>query len=248
MGLWDSQNGGGGTGGIADGVQTLAVANFAALPSAASHTDEIYYVQNSTGIYLINRKNKGFYKSDGVNWNPWEQDDLAMDALLYHEATWPHIQVERVAVEWQAASGTDNLGSGTAATWLDYDADGTATMVLINASGFAWASIGSGRISLAAGRYFIRAAVPIYDVGRGKIRIYDYTNSAVALAGMSMYGHSAFDDSNVLLSLSGEIVLAATTELRLDYYTTTGAAGNQLGVPVGAGDIERYARIDIEKF
>lgn len=105
MGLWDSQNGGGGTGGIADGVQTLAVANFAALPSAASHTDEIYYVQNSTGIYLINRKNKGFYKSDGVNWNPWEQDDLAMDALLYHEATWPHV-VKQVVYAEITTSGT----------------------------------------------------------------------------------------------------------------------------------------------
>jgi hypothetical protein len=45
------------------------VANFAALPAAASHTDEIYRVTTSTGIWLVNRYNKGLYSSDGVNWN-----------------------------------------------------------------------------------------------------------------------------------------------------------------------------------
>lgn len=90
MGLWDSQLGGGGGGGTAEALETPSVANFAALPAAAAHVDEVYYVENSTGVYLINRKNKGYYKSDGATWTPWEQDDLALDALANHETTYPH--------------------------------------------------------------------------------------------------------------------------------------------------------------
>lgn len=44
------------------------VANFAALPPAAAHTNEIYVVLASSGVYFINRKSAGFYVSDGVNW------------------------------------------------------------------------------------------------------------------------------------------------------------------------------------
>lgn len=87
MGLWDSENSGGGGGGTAVALTTPAVANFAALPAAAAHTDEIYYVQASTGVYLINRKNKGYYKSDGATWTPWEQDDLALDAIAAEATT-----------------------------------------------------------------------------------------------------------------------------------------------------------------
>lgn len=101
MGLWDSENGGGGGGGTADALETPSVANFAALPAAAAHNKEVYYVTASTGVYLINRKNKGYYKSDGATWTPWEQDDLALDALAQevtdrnaainaHDAAYPH--------------------------------------------------------------------------------------------------------------------------------------------------------------
>lgn len=80
MGLWDSQLGGGG-GGTAEKVETPHVTDFGSLPPAAAHTDEIYFVENSSGVYLINRKNKGYYKSDGATWTPWEQDDAAADAI-----------------------------------------------------------------------------------------------------------------------------------------------------------------------
>lgn len=45
------------------------VATFALLPAAASHTDEIYRVTTSTGVWLVNRQLKGLYSSDGANWN-----------------------------------------------------------------------------------------------------------------------------------------------------------------------------------
>jgi hypothetical protein len=44
------------------------VATFADLPAAALHLNEIYVVEQSTGVWLINRHSKGFYISDGLNW------------------------------------------------------------------------------------------------------------------------------------------------------------------------------------
>ena len=37
--------------------------------SPADHTDEVWLVNNGEGIWLINRKPAGWYKSDGANWN-----------------------------------------------------------------------------------------------------------------------------------------------------------------------------------
>jgi hypothetical protein len=44
------------------------VANYAALPAAASHTDEIYLVLAAQGVWPVNRKPAGIYVSDGATW------------------------------------------------------------------------------------------------------------------------------------------------------------------------------------
>ena len=66
---------------------TGIVNTYADLPPAADHLAEVYDVLMSTGIYLINRKVAGYYKSDGVNWNVWEVDVAALDELHAHEAS-----------------------------------------------------------------------------------------------------------------------------------------------------------------
>ena len=50
------------------GKDAVTVANFAALPAASSHTGERWWVLASTGVWLVNRQNKGAYYSDGTNW------------------------------------------------------------------------------------------------------------------------------------------------------------------------------------
>lgn len=70
-------SGGGGIGTLVTGI----VSTFALLPVATSNTNKVYYVQNTTGIYLINRKVAGYYKSDGTNWNVWETDQQAIDVI-----------------------------------------------------------------------------------------------------------------------------------------------------------------------
>ena len=56
-----------------------SVSTFADLPVASSHNGEVWYVQTNTGVYLVNRKNKGYYYSDGSSWTVWETDALAQD-------------------------------------------------------------------------------------------------------------------------------------------------------------------------
>lgn len=45
------------------------VSTFANLPIASSYTNQYFIVDNPSGVWLINRKEAGFYKSDGTNWN-----------------------------------------------------------------------------------------------------------------------------------------------------------------------------------
>lgn len=46
-----------------------AVANFAALPSAAANSGKTYFVSAAQGVIWINRKPAGLYTSDGAAWN-----------------------------------------------------------------------------------------------------------------------------------------------------------------------------------
>lgn len=56
------------TGGGVGGATYTEVANFAALPAAVDHSGEIYAVLAGQGVYFVNRKPAGFYRSDGASW------------------------------------------------------------------------------------------------------------------------------------------------------------------------------------
>jgi len=45
------------------------VNTYADLPLAGEHTTGIYVVLTATGVWGINRKRTGLWRSDGVNWN-----------------------------------------------------------------------------------------------------------------------------------------------------------------------------------
>jgi hypothetical protein len=44
------------------------VANYAALPLASSYSGQTYEVLASTGVFLVNRKSAGLYRSNGTSW------------------------------------------------------------------------------------------------------------------------------------------------------------------------------------
>lgn len=50
------------------GLGTPTVLDFASLPSAAANNGQFYWVRTSTGVWLVNRRVKGLYTSDGASW------------------------------------------------------------------------------------------------------------------------------------------------------------------------------------
>ena len=49
-------------------VRYPVVDTYADLPAAGDHTNEIYVVKTAMGVWGINRKRTGMWRSDGVNW------------------------------------------------------------------------------------------------------------------------------------------------------------------------------------
>lgn len=45
-----------------------SAANFSALPTASAHSGEVYTVLNPEGLWLLDRKEAGLYRSDGATW------------------------------------------------------------------------------------------------------------------------------------------------------------------------------------
>ena len=91
------------------------------------------------------------------------------------------------------------------------------------------ASLGSNRITLPAGTYFIEASAPAFLTNRHRIFFYNITDSAVALLGINKYADStasAFNTSD----LTGRLTLAAEKVLELRHYTESARSSNGLGV------------------
>jgi len=53
--------------------------DFSSLPSAASNSGKYAIVLNSTGVWLVNRREQGWYRSDGANWIRMRDYKLAKD-------------------------------------------------------------------------------------------------------------------------------------------------------------------------
>jgi hypothetical protein len=67
--LFNRDFGGGGTGGTGGTGSTYMEVNlFSELPSAAANNGEIYVVRESSGNYVLNRKEAGLYYSNGIVW------------------------------------------------------------------------------------------------------------------------------------------------------------------------------------
>lgn len=117
-------------------------------------------------------------------------------------------------------SGTSG-GSATGAAWNTRDLN---TVKINNISGV---SLASNRVTLPAGKYYIRAQAPAAIVGRTCLRVYDTTNSAVLLDGPSMWTSNAYDGGSPTTA-EGGITLAAQTVLELRMYAQN-TNGNGFG-------------------
>jgi len=52
-----------------EGMQYSEVRTFADLPMASENAGKIYVVKITTGVWLVNRKQQGLYRSNGIFWD-----------------------------------------------------------------------------------------------------------------------------------------------------------------------------------
>lgn len=112
-------------------------------------------------------------------------------------------------------------------------------------------SVASNKITLPAGRYFVRVISPFFQVAACQLRLYDVTNSAVLAYGSTNYS-GAGDTTPCVAHLMCGFTLAASADLRIEYHAGAVVATNGLGVPTSgitvSGHKEVYTQVEIVKY
>lgn len=157
--------------------------------------------------------------------------------------------------------GTVSGGGGTTATLMhvrEEQADGTSagtftsgawrTRVLntVVTNDIVGASLASNVITLPAGTFEVDALAPAFRVGGHQARLYDVTNSAELLLGMTG-AYSQPSSTGGFAPVRGEFTLSATTDIRLEHACATTVASNGLGLAFGGGGLEVFSEVLIWK-
>ena len=206
------------------------VVNFAALPSAAAHTGEIYVVLTSTGVPFVNRKSAGFYVSDGASWTllaDLTEDYFSDNVLRIYDDADPS-KVAKFDVSGIATATTRTFSypnaSGTLALTSDIPAPGvssvTATPPLASSGGL------TPDISLTG-------LVPISNGGTGSAApsLVNGTNTSVSGA----WPNQAVNFSGVLPVANGGSGTATPSLVAGTNVTITGTWPNQTVNASGGG-------------
>ena len=128
-------------------------------------------------------------------------------------------------------TGTDG-GTSASAAWQTRDLN---TVVEPQ----AWASLSANRVTLQAGKYYIRAATPAMAPFTARAAIYDVTHGGYLLFGPTIYGNTY--DGTYPEPVEGIITLSATTELELRQFTGQAVGGYGLGRAGTSGLQEIYS-------
>lgn len=122
------------------------------------------------------------------------------------------------------------------------------TLNTVVANTIPGASLASNQITLPAGSYRIRAAVPSHaDLTRGLL--YNVTDAAIALLGASDNAvlNTNTDRTTSWSPVVGRITIAAPKVFELRHYTAQALSGVGLGSPCNDGNTEIYSYIEIFK-
>lgn len=104
------------------------------------------------------------------------------------------------------------------------------------------ASLASNQITLAAGTYFIDAAVSGNSGRQQKLLLWNDSDSSFAVIGQVSYSNStALTDCSVVMR--GRFTIAAEKTFELQHYTTTGRASTGMGLATDDGTTEVYADV-----
>lgn len=139
----------------------------------------------------------------------------------------------------QKTSGT-NGGTFTSGAWRTRDIN---TSQYNNISG---ASIASNQITLPAGTYLISAHAPAYKTNQHTTRLYNITDSSVALFGSGSYQTATGDSSVGQSLLNGLVTIAASKVFEIQHYGNSTQSTTGFGFASGF-QTEVYSSITISK-
>ena len=109
------------------------------------------------------------------------------------------------------------------------------------------ASLASNKITLPAGTYDLEAACIVFGSNSTKALIWNDSDSAFILVGLSQFFRSTNDETANAARVSGRFTLAAEKNLELQNYIAVSRASDGLGTATDDGEIEVYADVQIRK-
>ena len=119
------------------------------------------------------------------------------------------------------------------------------TVVLNEITG---ASLATNQVTLPAGTFKVSGHAPSYTSSFIRIALYNVTDAAYTILGISGYGHNATAAPASVSFLFGKFTITAAKVFELRHYTSGAQANDGLGVPSSSGiGNEVFAELFIEK-
>lgn len=120
----------------------------------------------------------------------------------------------------------------------------TRALNTIKTNNITGAALSTNQITLPAGRYRIRGAVPCNSGNRNQAALWNATDASFAILGTST------NATNIptLSLINGEITISATKSFTVRHFTQATSADSQaLGTYAGSGQVEIYTELWIER-
>jgi hypothetical protein len=206
-----------------------------------THAGKIRYASSTTMIFTINDTDLTqaspitWASTDEINYrikvpiSGWTSDVTFLAAIPY----------KRIAIlKDEQTTGTDG-GTFTSGSWV--------TRVLNTLeSDTSFVSLATNQFTLTAGKYYISASAPAYDVNTHKTRLQNITDTATTVVGTTEYIDVQNFQTRSFIEHVFTITASKTFELQHQCQTTavTAGLGNQ---SVGFSAVETYAIVTIEK-
>ena len=139
----------------------------------------------------------------------------------------------------EKSSGTDG-GSSTSGSYQ------TRTLNTVKTNEISGASLGSNRIVLPAGTYYIQARANVRAAGKNKCKLYNITDSADTIIGsnqLNTSGTGEQDDSTIF----GRFTIDSTDSFEIQHRVSSNQSGDGYGIDCSFSDVEVYAEAMIWK-
>jgi len=142
-------------------------------------------------------------------------------------------------IEDQKTSGTGG-GTFTSGAWQ------TRNLNTVVTNAISGASLSSNQIILPAGKYYIEASAPAYQVNMHKTKLYNVTDTADIILGTQLYSPSSEGNEDRSF-LCGEFTITAQKTIELQHRCQTTRVTYGYGNAWGAGFTELYSVVKIWK-